>query len=210
MEITYQLSLGLHVISGFTALLCGLLAMIFKKGGKQHILSGKIFFFAMTSVCFSALLISVMKGNQFLFAIGIFSFYQLMAGYRSIKNKSLQPAWYDWLLLLIGTANAIQMVMSLHIVLLVFGSLSLFQMVGEFLLFRKATKPDFPKNAWLRRHIGMMMGSYIATRTAFIVVNIKEFEPAWLPWILPTFIFTPVIVYYTRKFTGPKPKKQTI
>ncbi len=207
METVYKISLALHILSGTGALLSGLLAMVFKKGGSTHRKSGKVFFFAMLSVCITAILISIMKDNRFLLSIGIFSFYQLFAGYRSVKNKTLKPAWYEWLFLLIGTVNATQMIWSGNLVLIIFGSLSGIQMIAELRLFLKTRKAEVAKNSWLKRHIGMMMGSYIATLTAFLVVNINHFEPAWLPWILPTIIFTPLIVYFTQKFTGAKIKK---
>jgi hypothetical protein len=45
--------------------------------------------------------------------------------------------------------------------------------------------------------------------TAFLVVNVNFVSPAWIVWILPTVIFTPLIVYWTRKYTM-KPKINAI
>lgn len=207
MEKLNQILLVLHVVAGGGSLLSGLFALIFKKGGKSHQRSGRIFVLSMLGVCITALLISFMKENRFLFSIGIFTFYQVIAGYRSIKNKSLVPNRYEWLLLVVAGLNALQMVFSGNIVLIVFGSLSLLQSRLEYRIFKKAGIGQLAKNDWLKRHIGMMMGSYIATLTAFLVVNIKHFEPAWLPWIFPTLVGVPFIVYFTRKFIPPAKAK---
>lgn len=204
MEKIYHILLALHIVSGTSSLVFGFLALLFKKGSPAHKRTGKIFFFSMVGVCLSAWLISGMKGNRFLFSIGIFSFYQLFAGYRSIKNKSLKPVGYEWVLLGIGTLNALQMLGSGKIVLIIFGSISAIQMISEYKIFRKASTLGMAKNDWLKRHIGMMMGSYIATFTAFLVVNISDFRPGWLLWILPTLVGVPIIVLFTRKFTNPK------
>jgi hypothetical protein len=55
--------------------------------------------------------------------------------------------------------------------------------------FYRGRKPK--ANAWLLRHLGMMLGTYIAIFTAFLVVNLPG--GIWL-WLLPTFVFTPVII----------------
>ena len=46
----------------------------------------------------------------------------------------------------------------------------------------------------------MMMGAYIGAITAFLVVNIHDFEPAWLIWLLPTFILVPLMRFWTWKY----------
>ncbi|MCA1029663.1 DUF2306 domain-containing protein [Bacillus timonensis] len=58
---------------------------------------------------------------------------------------------------------------------------------------------------WLVRHIGGMLGSYIAIVTAVIVVNIGKVPylnelPVLLFWFLPTIIGTPIITMVGRKY----------
>ena len=207
MQFFFKTLLVLHIFTGFLALLFGFIAIIVKKGGKVHRLVGKIFFFSMLGVTASALLISLIKKNQFLLFIAIFSFYQNYMGYRALKEKSLEPLPIDWLVLIVGSVNALFMLCSFNIVLMVFGTINLLLVSGNFrvniLLGRKKALPPL---TWLKRHIGMMIGAYIATVTAFIVVNDKWFVsplvPSWLPWLLPTIVLGPLIVYFTKKFTG--------
>ena len=211
METILNTSLIIHIISGFTALTSGLFIFILKKGNKQHKKIGSVFFYAMLMVVVSALLISVLKQNHFLFMIAIFSLFMNYSGYRSIQNKTLKPNSLDWIVLGIGTINTIGMIYSLNIVLMIFGGISVSLVLGDIQVFIKTARnqPISPM-AWLRRHIGMMMGTYIATVTAFIVTAgprtewYGSLQPQWLPWILPSLVLTPMIIFYSRKYASKK------
>lgn len=201
MEISYKIFLGIHILSGFTALLAGFIAIIAKKGKNVHQKAGLTFFIGMIMVCISATVISVMKHNQFLLHIGIFSFFLVYSGFRSVQNKSLLPSLMDWIVVLIAIINCGIMLTSSKIVLIVFGA------IGSFLALRDAklmydvkNNKAIQKNVWMIRHLGMMLGGYIATFTAFLVVNVSLERLPWLPWLLPTIIGTPLIAYWTRKY----------
>lgn len=207
METITNSALVIHIAAGFTALLSGLMIFILKKGNQQHKQVGRIFFYVMLLVILSAITIAILKQNLFLILIALFSLFMNYSGYRSIQNKSLKPKYLDWTVLLIGTINTFLMIYSLNIILMVFGGISVVLVVGEFRTFIKTSKGiPIPKMAWLKRHIGMMMGTYLATITAFIVTAgprsswYEMIQPQWLPWVLPTIILTPMISYYTRKY----------
>lgn len=206
MATFLSITLVLHIISGFLSLLAGFFSMLAPKGKTLHRASGRIFFYSMLGVTGSALIISVAKHNSFLLMIGIFSFYQNYSGYRAIKNKSLRPAWHDWLVLAAGAVNTFFMIYSLQLVLMVFGGISCFLVINNLkdnlaVLRGRVMQPL----SWLRRHIGMMTGAYIAAITAFVVVNTGLFAslpiPGWLPWLLPSMILGPMIGFYIRKYT---------
>lgn len=213
METSYKILLCLHIASGFLALLCGTLSVIFKKGGKWHRLFGKIFFYSMLGVCITSVYISLIKDNRFLLFVGIFSFYLNYFGFRAIKDKSLRPGFFDWTVLLIASVNGFFMVYSMNVILMVFGGIcfyAIFQNIKTGIMTLQ-NKP-LPQLQWLRRHIGMMMGAFIATATAFLVVNLGSLPkafPAWLGWLSPTFILVPLIFYYSKKYVG-KPKKNVL
>lgn len=200
MDAFIKIILGLHVVSGFTALVTGLIAMITQKGGRAHKINGLIFFITMLTVSVSAVLVSLQRDNQFLLHIGLFALYQNVSGYRAIKNKSRKANWLDWSILTIGALNGAYMVATLNIVLAVFGGISLFLAVGDLNIYIRTTRGlEIPKMAWLRQHIGMMMGTYIATSTAFLLVNLRNFEPYWIPWLAPTMLGVPFLMYMSRK-----------
>lgn len=194
--------LVIHIAAGFLALSTGLIALITRKGGGRHRLSGRGFYYLMLTVAFTAVVISTMKFNLFLLLIAGFAFYQTIQGYRSVKNKSLRPAAIDWLATITGLVTGIIMIWTFNTVLLVFGGICLFLFIGDLRAYNAALRgKELPKLAWLARHIGMMMGAYLATVTAFVVVNVRNVEPEWLPWLAPTAIGVPLMQYWTWKFT---------
>ena len=209
MEKFIDITLILHATSGGFALLSGLLAIATKKGSKKHILSGQVYFWSMLSVIVTGLLVGWYRDNIFLQTIAVFSFYLAFTGKRSLREKKeVKPAPIDWfastvallvsLFMLylvanniarIGFAGAIPM-------LLVFGGLLLSMSAGDLM---RMFKKKFVKNAWLYTHIGRMGGSFIATSTAFLLVN-TSVEPVWVMWLLPTVIGTPMISFSIRNW----------
>ena len=202
MDFTYAVPIIIHITSGFICLITGLIAMTSIKGQKSHKKAGSIFFYSMLVVAISAVWISIFKRNDFLLTIAGFSFILNYFGYRATKNKLLHPNVLDWLVVLMGLINSYIMLKAGDSVLLVFGIINLLAVIGTVRVFilNILNKP-IKKLEWLARHIGLMIGAYIATITAFVVVNVTSIEPKWLPWLLPTFIFVPVIIYFTRRYT---------
>ncbi len=200
METIFRIVLILHVITGITSFIVAPLALASKKGASRHKLFGSIFFYAMMVVSFSSIALASIHHSPFFLHLGIFTFYMNYSGRRSIRNKSLKASRADIALLCIATGNSLFMLASAQLVLGVFGGLSAYFCMTDMVLFRKTRRgTEMPQNSWLIRHIGRMMGTYIAATTAFLVVNIRQFEPAWLPWLAPTFIGTVVIIYFIRK-----------
>lgn len=202
MSLFIKMILFVHIFFGFMALFFGLFAIISKKGSKVHRLTGKIFFVSMLCVALTAVLISLVKNIYFLLMISLFSFYQNYMGYRSVRNKTLRPSLLDWSVLLMAVINGIFMVVFWNVVSVTFGIISILLTVRQIrIYFRLIRGKEIPKLLWLRQHIAMMTGAYIATLTAFLVVNVKNFTPQWLPWLAPAGVLIPFIIYWSRKFT---------
>ena len=200
METFKQISLLIHVVGGFTALLTGLIAIVGKKGTPFHKANGKIFFYSMLAVSIFGFTVAYLNDNLFLRFIALFALYTNYNVYRTTKNKNLHPKLADWLILVLGAVNGVLMILTFNVVLLVFGSLSVLLVLGDLNNYRKLfTGKTLAKNEWLRQHIGMMMGTYIATFTAFILVNLRSFEPYWIPWLAPTAIGIPLLFIMQRK-----------
>ena len=197
----------LHIVCGFTALVTGVVAIIATKGKLLHNRSGLLYFYSMLGVVVTALIISILKDNQFLLHLGFFTMYLIYSGYRSITHKSLVPSPLDWGIWLIGAVNGLWMIFTLDMILIVFGVISIINVSNDGKLFYQLYKNrPLPKMAWLRRHVGMMLGSYIATITAFVVVNVDYKPLPWLPWLLPTIVIVPVLIYWTRRISQGKMK----
>lgn len=202
MDTLFRTLLALHVAAGFTALLTGLSAIASCKGGPLHARSGRLFHGAMVAVALTAVALSALKGGRFLLHIGLFALYQVHAGLRSIRNKGLRPAAQDWAGLMLGGGNGAFMIATGNVVLLVFGGISTLLALTDLRLFVRALRGQpLPPLAWLRRHIGMMLGTYIATTTAFLLTLMRHLDVGWLHFLFPTFIGVPFIAYATWRST---------
>lgn len=88
------------------------------------------------------------------------------------------------------------------ILYLFFGSFGVFMTLKDFHTFTVFREK---KNAWLRSHLGRMVGALIASVTAFLVAGLHI--GTTLIWILPTVIGTAYIIYWNNKFRLTKKSK---
>ena len=218
MEKLFTILLILHVAGGFVGLISGSINLLMKKGGKRHRLVGKIFVAGMMLAGFSALGLSLIHPNYFLFMVGIFTIYMVGTGNRYIKLKlqgtERKPQFADWLLTIFMTLSGILLLgigvwlitraNNFGIVFVVFGALGLQFVIDDLKNYKGRSRF---KNYWLLAHISRMTGGYIASLTAFLVVNAK-YLPIQLPsvflWLLPSLILVPLIIKWSRKFAVKK------
>lgn len=214
MEQLFKGLLALHIIGGATGLISGMFNMIATKGTSTHKLVGKIFTLSMLTAGLSSLVMSVMHPNHFLFMVGIFTVYMVVTGNRYLHLKSLssnqKPKTIDWFMtiamlmagiLFIGLGVLLLLKSkTFGLVFITFGLLGLQFVRHDFINYRGHSGI---LNYWLSEHLQRMTGAFIASFTAFLVVNAKYF-PAFIPgfiyWLLPTFILTPLIIKWSRKY----------
>ena len=92
-----QILLTIHILAGTIALLCATLAVLSKKGKRLHILSGRTYFWGMATIFLTAIPMSIISSNIFLFLIAIFSFYLAFAGMRFARNRKGVATILDWI-----------------------------------------------------------------------------------------------------------------
>ena len=197
--------LATHILFGTFALLSAAVATISAKGEKLHRFSGSVYFWSMTAIFVTAIPMSLITHNIFLFLIAVFSFYLAFAGMRFAKNRTGLPTLFDWLAVGLMIASGIGMLLlslvyyfsenTQYIVLLVFGFLAILLGYSDYKSHRDRTAVGKQRIA---KHLTSMLGGTIAVVTAVLVVNI-EASPTWLWWVLPTFVITPMIAYWNRK-----------
>ena len=197
--------LSIHILAGSVALVSAALALSSEKGKKFHILIGKAYFWSMAIIFLTALPLSTITSNVFLFLITIFSFYLAFSGMRFAKNRKGVPTRIDLIavnfMLLSGVGMWILAIIffidnnSQYITLIVFGFFALFLGYGDFQTFKNQTAIGKESIA---KHLTNMMGGTIAVVTAVLVVN-PPANPEWVWWILPTFLITPVIFWWNKK-----------
>ena len=200
---------GSHIVFGGASMVFGVLALVLRKSSTQHIRSGVLFFWAMFGAFITALYLSYMKTIPFLFFVGVFSFYMALIGKFSlsyVRGKSISN-FHKAVHFLAAVVHAGMLVFAffssgtLMILCLIFGGLGfLFSMQSLRDLFRKS----LARNYWLGKHISGMVGAFIASISAFSVVTFG-FLPALVQWLWPTFVLTPIIIYWQRK-VNPKKK----
>lgn len=209
--------LTVHITAGSGAFVLAPLALATAKGGKAHRLWGKIYFWCMTVVAVTAIVMALYRPVLFLALVAVFSFYSAFVAYRVLRQKAAwkgQPVAkpLDWFaavfcfiasatLALLGAVKPV-LVQNLAIPAIVFG------MIGMWIAGKAMwnfTHPPKEKMFWWYAHLQGMIGSYIAAWTAFCVVTIgPRLHGAWWLWLLPTAIGVPAITvttaYYKHKF----------
>ncbi len=204
-----------HIAAGMTALVVAPAAMLTSKGGPAHRRWGKVYFWMMAVVAATAVVLSLYRPQIFLALIAVFSFYSAFSGYRALYRKrplaGQGPKGWDWaaagvvvaasaMLLGLGIWRPGPAWERLGVVPVVFGVLGL--VLGGRDLQRFA-RPPAARQQWWFDHMGGMLGSYIATVTAFSVVNF-DLLPVGVRWLWPTVLGVPLIAawitYYSRRF----------
>lgn len=226
-----QLLLYAHIACGATGFLCAPIALVTKKGGRNHRYWGKIYFWAMTGVAVTALILSFALPIWFLAMVSVFSFYASFSAYRVLYLKDLprgdRPRIYDWAAAGLTFAASATLclagilaprAMGVGIIPLGGHPVSIVSVVFGFLGMRLAYhslstffRPPQERMFWWFDHLQGMIGSYIAAMTAFSSVNLSRcFGAAWWVWLWPTMIGVPAIylwsAYYKKKFAARGPK----
>jgi hypothetical protein len=210
MNNPFQLFLAVHIVAGTVALAIAPLAMATIKGGLWHRRWGKIYFWAMAVVAGTAGVMCWLQSGLFLFLVAIFSFYLCLTGYTVLQRKrpEQRAGLLDWLSAVIMLAAAGSLLWTGfgsdrpgdRAVRLAFGGIGVLLSGREVWGF---LKPPKDPRAWFYAHMTRFLAAYIATVTAFSVVNFK-FLPYFWRWMWPTMLGTVGItlwrVYYGRRF----------
>ena len=213
-ELIDQL-LIIHVAAGVISLVTGLISILSLKGSKVHKKSGKIYFYSMTIVFVTAIIIASYRFNRFLFLIAFLSYYSVFAGVRKLRLKNLhknqKPKWYDWTAGIInGIANLFFIGLGIYYSIEngFFSGGTLLSVgfgIGGLLISYVNLKPFIIKPNksyhWYLSHIGNMFGGYIATSTAFLSTLISKYEimNPFLGFALPSIIGVPLLIYWMNK-----------
>lgn len=202
-----------HILAGTIALFVAPVPMLTAKGGATHRRWGKVYFWAMAAVALTAVVLAVWRPVVFLALLAVFSFYNAFSGYRALFRKRPRDGQgatpLDWAAALATFAASGAMAVlgvlrpgpaweRVGVVPVVFG---VFGMVLAGLDLSKFAWPRADRRQWWFDHMGGMLGSYVATVTAFSVVNFT-FLPTAVRWLWPIVVGTPLIAlwiaYYKR------------
>ncbi|MEW7291484.1 hypothetical protein [Aquimarina sp. 2304DJ70-9] len=209
MEQTITIFIYIHAFFGGVGLIAGILSIITKKGSALHKKTGKLFSIGMMASSLISLPIAWMPNheNLFLFLIGLFTMYLVLAGNRALSFKSKHKKEADWADKTISGSmlffSVIMTTLGIYgiatgvtnsILFLFFGAFGLFMTIKDFRFFKTFTNT---KNSWLTTHISKIIGAFIASITAFIVAGLGI--GSLIAWITPTILGTLYIIYWNRK-----------
>ena len=199
--------LVIHIAAGSVALLTAFVALVTAKGGVIHVRAGRVYAIGMTLIFLTAIPLAVLGASIFLLLIAVFSFYLVFAGWRFARNRSRRPQSVDWVAAAIMGLTGLGMwgyavVLALSdasnwVTLVAFGFIAVALSVADGLFFNqgRAGKRRPAPHLRIQRHLTNMMAGTISTITAVMVVNVSM-NPVWVPWLLPTIVITPLIIWW--------------
>jgi uncharacterized membrane protein len=206
----------IHIAAGFTSLIVAPVALATAKGGPAHRRWGKVYFWGMAVVAFTAVFIGLYRPILFLALLAVFSFYSAFRGYRVLFLKRPERGQVaqsgDWIAAALLGLISIGMIyfgytkpnavwQEIGRVAMIFGTIGVIFATRDITEF---VRPSSDKNNWWYSHMSGMLTSYIAAVSAFSVVNLKML-PTNVRWLWPTAIGVPVIIlwvgYYRAKFS---------
>jgi len=97
----YSPLLPVHIAGGIVGMLTGTAALTFRKGGRWHVLAGKIFVASMLIMSAFAVYLAVLKHQPGNIGGGILTFYLILTAWLTARRRDGQTGVYDWALLLI-------------------------------------------------------------------------------------------------------------
>lgn len=213
IDATYSLLLTIHIAAGFATLLgaaVAILTKIFDHPHRWHVFGGRTFFYGMTTVFLTALPMTFLKPNLFLFLIAVFSFYLAFSGWRRAINRRGKPHITDLGAMIIMGITCAGMIgrggwlvwvdEGNGITLIVFGIIGWVLTLRNYMSYKSG--PVTGKKR-ISAHLTMMMAAAIAAVTAFLVINIQT-NPVWIAWIAPTLVITPIIFRMNKRIYSSK------
>lgn len=205
-----------HALCGAIALGSMAVPLAARKGGRAHVLGGRVYVAAMVGVVSLALAVCARRlaadpaddAATFLGLIGVLAGHSTFQGWR-LARRRLEPAPVD------GAVGAAVGLLGVVAVLgsggsplwIAFGALTAF--TGG--LAARDGLRGFPSGkARIRAHLASMIAAGISTVSAFLVVNLHHLPEAvvgLLPpvawWLLPTVLGVPAIFWFGRRYAEP-------
>lgn len=205
----YKSLLVPHIVAGNLALLAAAGAMVAAKGGRAHTWIGRAFTIAMTVIFVTAVPMTFIRPNLFLFLVAVFNGYLALTGWMRARNRRGTPTPVEWIAAGTMAVTALGMAgrgvfmltaaNSMGVVLLVFAGIGGALAVSDL---RGLRAHRFRGKDRIASHLTRMLGGTTGALTAFLVVNVRV-EPAFVTWILPSIVMTPLIVYWARRVRRP-------
>ena len=212
----YKTLLIVHIIAGFAALTAAAVATMTKTldvAHRWHVYSGTVFFWGMVVIFLTAIPLALIRPNTFLLLIAILSFYFALAGWRYATHRRGSPRPLDWLSAsVMALAAGIMIIFGVFllsrrntngITMIILGGIGAALSLSDIRTLQHGGAKGPQRIA---QHLTMMLAGTIATITAFVVTNFTV-QPAFILWLAPTVVITPIIIVWNRRIrAGKRPR----
>ncbi len=203
----HWINIGTHVLFGTAALVLGMLAICSRKGGRLHIVSGRLFLYAYLVVVFTAAIgLLVFDFRSFLAVVTLLSFYDVFAGHRALQLRGRRPQTLDRIAAALGVAAPWIFIIAMRYLrepwspILTWSILGGLLVISGYDLLRNVLPVAWLKRVWVQEHLYKMMSAYIAITSAFAGTVFARY----MPWsaILPSVLGFATIVGFL--IAGPR------
>ena len=201
----------LHMVGGFLAFAAAPLALLAVKGSRRHILAGRFFTIGMGMAAASAILLSVMRPQLFLFLLGLLSVSFIGTGYLAPRIGRGSQSGYRWdrVLTTLGGMTSLGLLGDglVHSTLmapfptgLIFGGLGLWIALAHW-RWRGPADPF----GWRIEHLTSLMAAYTVAWCIIFALYVRIL-PRPAQWLVPAVLGIPAIMWARGRF-GPRPPR---
>ena len=205
----HQANIILHVITGTTALVLGLIALLSVKGSPLHRTSGRYFLIFMSIVILTALIgVFVYGRNTFLLVITVLSAYVAFSGFRILITKSNVKHSMDISVALISLGALGYFLYYFKSIGMIWAPVIMFSTIGALLLvvtydFIRYLIPaeTYQKHRiWIYEHIYKMTSAFSGLLAAFSGTVLEDYQPhsQYIPSLLGICIIFGFMIYVAR------------
>lgn len=216
METLHIINIATHVVAGSTALLTGLVALSVKKGGKNHLLFGRVFTWMMGVVILTGLMgVFAFKRNTFLLVLTLLSGYNCFSGIRAVKLGGQKPGSIDYWAPVTVMAAAVYYLYYIHSIGLYWSPVVIYSTIGALFLvtiydlFKALMPAKLLKKTVIYEHIYKMVSALSGLASAFTGTVFPDHKPysQFLPSVLGLMC---IIVIFIRVGNKPSLKSNPI
>lgn len=205
----HSINISIHVIIGIIAMLVALVSYGSQKGGKTHVLSGRIFLGLMAIVIVTAFNgVIFFRDRPFLTVLTFLVFYNTVSGYRVVKLKTRGFQRLDFLIMMVTLLIAASFLIRIQTANIVWNKTLIYYTLGHLTVLvgfdlLRYVKPTLISNPrfWVYEHIYKMTGAFIGLVSASAGTVFSDYEP-WnqlVPVAVGNIILIFSLLYFPKK-----------
>lgn len=217
----HQVNIIIHVISGTSGLILGIIALLSLKGGKVHNTSGRYFLLLMIVVILTGLIgVFVFGRNTFLLVITVLSGYVAFSGYRTTKDKSNKPKILDIGVAIISLLVLLYFLYYFKKIGMIWAPVIIYSTVGallivilyDFIRYFIPAKTYKRNKLWLYEHIYKMTSAFGALLAAFSGTVLDDYQPhsQYIPSALGMMVIFGFMIYVNKRGLKRMPKRRKL